>query len=107
MAPDDTRDEDAADEEDADMPHPAEEEFSHDHHDTELSDERITRTDTFYIENEFAQVKVSRIETPKGNRLEIVSPKTGSGIRLDSMALEGLAFQEPEMFSELLEDPFG
>jgi len=107
MASDDTHEEDVADEDDSDMAHPAEEEFSHDHDDTGLSDEQITRTDTFHIENEFAQVKISRVETPKGNRLEIVSPKTGSGIRLDSMALEGIAFQEPEMFSELLEDPYG
>lgn len=82
-------------------------EFSHDHHDTGLSDEYITRTDELYIENEFAQVKVSRVETPKGNRLEIVSPKTGNGIRLDAMALEGISFQDPEKFSELLEDPYG
>ncbi len=100
MAPD-NHDDDAADAESE------EPDFSHDHHDTGLSDEHITRTDTCYIENEFAQVKVSRVETPKGNRLEIVSPKTGHGIRLDSMALEAITFQEPEKFSELLEDPYG
>ncbi|WP_083441189.1 hypothetical protein [Nitriliruptor alkaliphilus] len=59
------------------------------------------------IANEFAEVVVRRIQTRNGVRLEIRSPRMDSSIRLDALELESLTWQDPEVFSGFLEDPFG
>ncbi len=59
------------------------------------------------ISNEFTSVKVRKERTRNGERLEIVSSKLGSAIRLDSLELESLTWQKPAAFSRLLESPYG
>lgn len=59
------------------------------------------------IANEFAEVMVRRVHTRNGVRLEISSPRMDTSIRLDALELESLTWQDPEIFSEFLEEPFG
>ncbi len=59
------------------------------------------------ISNEFTSVKVRKERTRNGERLEIVSSKLGSAIRLDSLELESLTWQSPAAFSRFLETPYG
>jgi hypothetical protein len=61
----------------------------------------------FELANEYAAVKVRKVYTRNGVRLEIVSPRLGHGIRLDPVELEVLTWQKHELFSELLKTPFG
>jgi hypothetical protein len=55
------------------------------------------------VANEFADVRVRRVSTRNGARLEIYSPRRGTRIHLDAVELDLLSFQEPEIFSEMLE----
>lgn len=55
------------------------------------------------VANEFADVRVRRVQTRNGVRLEIFSPRRGTRVHLDAVELDLLSFQEPEMFSEMLE----
>ena len=61
----------------------------------------------FELSNEFASVRVRRVYTRNGVRLEISSPRLGRSIRLDPLALESLTWQPPETFSNFLRQPFG
>ncbi|MGO1834424.1 hypothetical protein CZ771_05915 [Actinomycetales bacterium JB111] len=54
------------------------------------------------IANEFADVVVRKVETRNGVRLEIWSPKRGTAIRYDAVALDCLSYQEPEFITGLL-----
>lgn len=55
------------------------------------------------IANEFADVQVRPVRTRNGIRLEIFSPRRGTRVHLDAVALDCLSYQEPEIFTELLE----
>jgi hypothetical protein len=59
------------------------------------------------LANEYAVVVVRRVETSKGVRLEIISPRLGTSIRLDPVELEALTWQSHDLFSKLLRTPFG
>lgn len=59
------------------------------------------------VANEFTTVRVRKIHTRNGERLEVHSPKLGFTIHLDPLELECLTWQPPETFSELLESPYG
>ena len=59
------------------------------------------------LTNEFASVRVRRVYTRNGVRLEISSPRLGRSIRLDPLSLESLTWQPMETFSEFLRHPFG
>ena len=61
----------------------------------------------FFIGNEFTAVKCRKFYTRNGERLEIYSPKLGYRILLDALALESLTWQDMEIFSRFLEQPFG
>lgn len=54
------------------------------------------------IANEFADVVVRKVETRNGVRLELWSPRRGTCIRFDAVALDVLSYQEPEFITELL-----
>lgn len=54
------------------------------------------------VANEFADVVVRRVETRNGMRLDIWSPKRGSRVLLDAVALDCLSFQTPDLITELL-----
>jgi hypothetical protein len=56
------------------------------------------------VANEFAVVRIRKVLTRNGERLEIEAPKRGHAIRLDAVALEALSWQEPQLFSTLLEN---
>jgi hypothetical protein len=57
------------------------------------------------IGNEFAQIRVRKIETRNGARLLIESPKSGQWIALCPLELEALTWQTPETFSAMLANP--
>jgi len=61
----------------------------------------------FSIINEFASVKVRKLRTRNGERLEIDAPRVGHSIRFDALGLEGLSWQSEETVSGWLETPFG
>lgn len=54
------------------------------------------------IANEFADVVVRKVATRNGMRLELWSPRRGTCVRYDAVALEVLSYQEPEFITKLL-----
>jgi hypothetical protein len=54
------------------------------------------------IANEFADVVIRKVETRNGMRLDIWSPRRGSRVQLDAVALDCLSYQEPELISQLI-----
>lgn len=63
--------------------------------------------DWITIANEFTTVRVRKVHTRNGERLEIESPNLGFSIKLDALELESLSWQEPNSLSRLLESPYG
>ena len=61
----------------------------------------------FGIANEFTGVRVRKVRTRNGERLEIAVPKSGYRILLDAMQLEIIAAQQPEKFTELFARKLG
>jgi hypothetical protein len=61
----------------------------------------IRAGESFGIGNEFTGVRVRKVWTRQGERLEILVPKHGYHILLDAMQLEIIARQDPERFSRL------
>ncbi len=57
------------------------------------------------ISNESAIALVRKVRTRNGIRLEIYSPEMDKRVYLDPLLLESLAWQTPETFSDILEDP--
>ena len=54
------------------------------------------------IANEFANVVVRKVATRNGVRLELWSPRRGTCVHYDAVALDALSYQEPEFITELL-----
>jgi len=54
------------------------------------------------IANEFADVVVRKVDTRNGVRLELWSPRRGTCIRLDAVALDAISYQDPEFITGLL-----
>jgi hypothetical protein len=67
----------------------------------------VSAGDAIEIANEFAGVRVSRVETRNGSRLLIESPKSGQWVTLCPLELEALTWQGPETFSAMIGHPFG
>jgi len=61
-------------------------------------DEDLRREAPIEIANEFAYVRVCKVHTRYGERLEIQSPKRDRLIRLDPLELESLACLDDESF---------
>jgi hypothetical protein len=59
------------------------------------------------IGNEFAEVRVCRVETRNGSRLFVESPKSGQWIALCPLEIEALTWQNPQTFSAMIGKPFG
>ena len=57
--------------------------------------------------NEFAEIRVSRVETRNGSRLLIEAPKSGQWIALCPLEAEALTWQNAQTFSEMIGNPFG
>jgi hypothetical protein len=58
------------------------------------------------IANEFAEVRVCRVETRNGSRLLIESPRSGRWIALCPLEVEALTWQNTETFSAMIGQPF-
>ncbi|SFL31494.1 hypothetical protein [Geodermatophilus ruber] len=59
------------------------------------------------IANEFAEVRVLRVETRNGARLLIEAPKSGQWVALCPLELEALTWQNTATFSAMVGNPFG
>jgi hypothetical protein len=59
------------------------------------------------IANEFTVIQVSYTSTGQRERLLISSPRLGFQTLLDPLQLESLTWQGPEMYSKLLDTPYG
>ena len=55
--------------------------------------------------NEFAEIRVSRLETRNGSRLLIESTRTGQWVALCPLEVEALTWQGPRTFSEMIGHP--
>ena len=62
---------------------------------------------TIQIANEITVVTLKKVKTHAGERVLVSSPRLGFEVLLDPLQLESLTWQQPELFSELLEKPFG
>jgi hypothetical protein len=63
--------------------------------------------ETIELGNEFAEVRVCRVETRNGSRLLIESPRSGQWVVLCPLELEALTWQGPQTFSAMIGHPFG
>ncbi|QOW01558.1 hypothetical protein [Rhodococcus pyridinivorans] len=59
------------------------------------------------IANEFTVIQVGYTRTGSGERLVVTSPRLGFQTHLDPLQLESLTWQTPDMYSELLDTPYG
>lgn len=59
------------------------------------------------IANEFAEVRVSRVETRNGARLLIEAPRSGQWVTLCPLEVEALTWQNPQTFSAMIGNPYG
>jgi hypothetical protein len=66
-----------------------------------------TTGEPIHIANEFAEVRVVRVETRNGSRLLIESPKSGQWVSLCPLELESLTWQNVATFSAMVGNPFG
>lgn len=66
-----------------------------------------TRGEPISIGNEFAEVRVVRVETRNGSRLLIESPRSGWWVTLCPLELEALTWQNAATFSAMIGKPFG
>jgi len=57
--------------------------------------------------NEFAEIRVTKVETRNGSRLLIESPKSGQWVALCPLELESLTWQNTATFSAMIGNPFG
>ncbi|SDY69133.1 hypothetical protein SAMN05661080_04297 [Modestobacter sp. DSM 44400] len=68
---------------------------------------RGARGEAITIANEFAEVRVLRVDTRNGSRLLIESPKSGQWVALDPLEMEALTWQNTATFSAMIGNPFG
>lgn len=59
------------------------------------------------IANEFAQIRIRKVYTRNGERLEISAPRRGYRILLDAIELESLTWQTTKTFSKFLSASVG
>jgi 5-formyltetrahydrofolate cyclo-ligase len=57
--------------------------------------------------NEFAEIRVCRVETRNGSRLLIESPRSGQWVALCPLEAEALTWQNTCTFSAMIGNPFG
>lgn len=61
----------------------------------------------FQIANEFTVIRVGHVRIGRGEKLVITSPRLGFETYLDPLQLESLTWQSPDMYSALLDTPYG
>lgn len=59
------------------------------------------------VSNEFADVVVTQVRSRNGVRLDIWSPRRGSRIQLDAVALDCLSYQSPQIITQMLSEKPG
>lgn len=59
------------------------------------------------VANEFTVVQLTHVKTGAGERVRIRSPRLGYEVELDALQLESLTWSSKELFSELLDTPYG
>lgn len=64
-------------------------------------------SDYIDIDNEYANVRLRKVQTKNGSRLEIFSPKLGYRSYLDPVQLESLTWVPKKIFDKFLETPYG
>ncbi|WP_255951192.1 hypothetical protein [Streptomyces odontomachi] len=57
--------------------------------------------------NEFAEIRISRVETRNGSRLLVESTRSGQWVALCPLELEALTWQNTATFSAMIGNPFG
>jgi hypothetical protein len=65
------------------------------------------RGEAVVLGNEFAEVRVCRVETRNGSRLLIEAPRSGQWVALCPLEVEALTRQNPATFSAMIGKPFG
>lgn len=65
------------------------------------------RGEPIVLGNEFAEVRLCRVETRNGSRLLVESPKSGRWITLCPLEVEALTWQNAQTFSRMLGNPSG
>jgi hypothetical protein len=65
------------------------------------------RGEAIVLGNEFADVRVCRVETRNGSRLLIESPRSGQWVALCPLEVEALTRQNTATFSAMIGKPFG
>jgi hypothetical protein len=65
------------------------------------------RGEALTLGNEFAEIRVCRVETRNGSRLLIEAPRSGQWVALCPLELEALTWQNPQTFSAMIGKPFG
>lgn len=71
-----------------------------------LTDPRDPGPEIFVV-NEFSAVRVRKVRTRGGERLEITALHDNRSVRLDALALESLTWRSVLEISEGLRTPFG
>ncbi|MCI2418356.1 hypothetical protein MOQ72_13035 [Saccharopolyspora sp. K220] len=64
------------------------------------------RGEAIVLGNEFAEVRVCRVDTRNGARLLIESPKSGQWVALCPYEVEALTWQNPDTYSALIGNPY-
>jgi hypothetical protein len=59
------------------------------------------------LANEFAEIRVRRVDTRNGSRLLIESPRSGQWVALCPLELEALTWQSTATFSAMVGRPYG
>jgi hypothetical protein len=67
----------------------------------------VSGDEAIVIANEFAEVRVSRVETRNGARLLIEAPRSGQWVTLCPLEVEALTWQNPQTFSAMIGNPYG
>ena len=62
--------------------------------------------DDIVLGNEFAEVRVRKVETRNGARLMIESPRSGQWVSLCPLELEALTWQSDDVFSAMIGNPY-
>jgi hypothetical protein len=67
----------------------------------------VSDDDAIVLANEFAEVRVRKVETRNGARLLIESPKSGQWVALCPLEVEALTWQGTATYSAMIGHPFG
>jgi hypothetical protein len=77
-----------------------------DDRDALAADGIVEAGEAFSVANEFTSIRVRKVRTRTGERLELTNVRTGVRTLLDPMQLEIIALQRPEVFTALLAEKF-